>query len=117
MSGSRVVAEQGGTNRCPFFRFTGMGGYLHWILRLWPGLSDGSCTLSGKPYCQLLEPFINGYFRYIAEVAAGGGDIEPVGGGKLPGDNAGQGRFARQPQEIPENFAPAACGGSLVVAE
>lgn len=53
----------------------------------------------------------HGDFWGVAEVAAGGGEVEPVVFGEFGGDEAGHGRFATEGENAPEGFADGADAG------
>lgn len=73
---------------------------------------NGSASSVGRvePLPQPQHAFVDGNLRGIAEVAAGGADVEPMGAGQLVGHEAGHGRFSRQAQQAPDAFADAADG-------
>lgn len=57
--------------------------------------------------------------RRVAEVATGGGEVEPVIFGQFGRDEAGHGRFAVEWKDSPERFADGAdgrCGGKREVS-
>ena len=64
---------------------------------------------------QPMHPLRHRDLRLIAQVAAGGGDVEVVAGGELGGEEAGHAGFVDPPGEFPDSFqhGPGGIGGAV----
>src|SRR4051812_1343241 len=91
ISWAALVFRNGG--RCPPLR---RGGHLQ--------RASGSAR-GAERSLQQPDPLLDGEARSIAEVAAGGVDVEPVGRGQLAGEEAGQGGLTLEAKRAIEALA------------
>jgi hypothetical protein len=57
-----------------------------------------------QPFFQTLQAFIDADSRLVAQIAAGGGQVEPMRGGKLLRQEAGHSRFAPNAERAINQF-------------
>src|SRR5690606_20162662 len=74
------------------------------------GQNKGRSAGGAPPLRQALEALVHAHGGAVAEVTGGGGDVVPVRGAELLGQEAGQGRFAAQGQQGPGRLQHGAGG-------